>query len=311
MPCSCGRKVERSETKIKCGDCNIYFHTSCVNLNDTDVDFMLKSKTIFRCDKCSVLRRKSISVSATFNGNNIPSNANITPAEKSVNPSSNEISLQDVYAEILQLKQLNCDALLLINSLQEDKKKLQSRIDSLERTVNFLQNSRKRKYIEIVGVPEVNNSNAIESVIKICSEALDINVKKEDVDLCFVKKIKSNSSSKTSTSVNNQNNYINIVCAKFKSMATKQNIMNKRIANKKKFNAGIFAKELARNKIFINDSLSPYTRSLLKAANEFKTSNHYKYLWIRNSTILMRKLEGGPVIKINSFEDLNDTVHSS
>lgn len=309
MPCICGKKVDRSVSKLKCADCNTFCHANCVNLRESDVDYMIKNKTIFRCDRCKILQRKSISQSSKIISDNSPS----TACTASVNDPKNEkVTLSTVYAEIMQLKTLNANAIALINSLQEEKKVLQSRVDSLEKKINFLQHDRRRKYVEIVGVPTVDNTNAVDTVIKICKDGLDVSINKADIEHCYVKNIHSNSSNNNQSSSANNNsapkNYLKILCVKFNSFVSKQNIMNKRFANKNKLNAGMFGSEFMDKKIYINESLTSYTRSLLKAANKVKESNHYKYLWMRNSTILMRKIEGEPVIRINSFEDLNNCV---
>lgn len=107
MPCNCGKKVERLDPKIVCSDCNIYFHASCVNLKESDIDFMVKSKKVFRCDRCCVLRRKSLSLnSSAINENVNPSRTNDMPLQND----GGAVTLEIVYSEILKLKTSNGDA---------------------------------------------------------------------------------------------------------------------------------------------------------------------------------------------------------
>lgn len=310
MPCNCGKKVERLDPKIVCSDCNIYFHASCVNLKESDVDFMVKSKKVFRCDRCCVLRRKSLSLnSSAINENVNLSQTNDMPLQNAtgIQNDGGAVTLEIVYSEILKLKTLNGDALSLIRRLEQDKLDLQCRVTDLERKVNFLQQSKRKKFIEFVGVPSADNKNAVQSVIKICSDGLGVTVKEEDIEHCYVKKIKNKQQSAGSNN-KKQPYHSNIICAKFCSVACKQNIMNKRFARKERLCAGIFGNEFVGKNIFINDSLSSFNRALFNAANKFKASNHYKYLWVRNSSILMRESNGKPVIRIETFEDLNNLV---
>lgn len=96
----------------------------------------------------------------------------------------------------------------------------------------------------------------------------------------------------------------------FFSVACKRNIMSTKWDKKRNLNSGIFGNEFGNSRIFINDSLTSYNRALFKEASKLKSSHHYKYLWIRNSSILMRKSDGKPVIRIDSFEDLQKLVAS-
>ena len=56
--------------------------------------------------------------------------------------------------------------------------------------------------------------------------------------------------------------------------------------------------------VYINDSLSPGRKKLFATAREYKKTNGYKYLWIRNGKILLRKNDNDPVLRINSSDDL-------
>ncbi|XP_017478685.1 PREDICTED: uncharacterized protein LOC108368347 isoform X2 [Rhagoletis zephyria] len=59
MPCVCGQKVDRGLPKIRCDNCNEYFHLSCVKLSQDDVDFLQKTNHSFYCEICTKRRRNS------------------------------------------------------------------------------------------------------------------------------------------------------------------------------------------------------------------------------------------------------------
>lgn len=318
MHCNCGKKVERLDIKIKCSDCKTYFHAICVNLTESDIDFMVKNKKPFRCEKCLVLRRKSLS-QRSIDFIPIESNEKLIPNDNENNDihnDGNEITLQIVYAEILKLKTLNGEAISLIKGLEKDNVALKCRVSELERKINFLQQSKRKKFVEFVGVPVIDNHNAVHSVIKICSDGLGVTVKEDDIDFCYVKQLKTKSNNEQNaqaTGINNNKQssyYSNVICAKFFSAACKRNIMSTKWDKKRNLNSGIFGNEFGNSRIFINDSLTSYNRALFKEASKLKSSHHYKYLWIRNSSILMRKSDGKPVIRIDSFEDLQKLVAS-
>lgn len=56
--------------------------------------------------------------------------------------------------------------------------------------------------------------------------------------------------------------------------------------------------------IFINEALSPYYRKLFYEARKVKIDKKYKYLWVQNGNILLKKTENSRIIKLSSMEDL-------
>uniref|UniRef100_A0A0K8V726 Zinc finger PHD-type domain-containing protein n=1 Tax=Bactrocera latifrons TaxID=174628 RepID=A0A0K8V726_BACLA len=60
MPCICGHRIDRAQPKISCHKCNQFFHLTCMNLSQADVDVLLKSKNAFYCKVCAVARKNSI-----------------------------------------------------------------------------------------------------------------------------------------------------------------------------------------------------------------------------------------------------------
>ncbi len=60
------------------------------------------------------------------------------------------------------------------------------------------------------------------------------------------------------------------------------------------------------NPVFLNDSLSPARRRLLAQARQLRKDLGYKYIWLRNGNILLRKEENAPVVEIRTQADLNE-----
>ena len=61
--------------------------------------------------------------------------------------------------------------------------------------------------------------------------------------------------------------------------------------------------------IYINDHLSPYNRKLFAACATFKYNHGFKYLWVRDGTIFLRKSERSTVKKIFSETDLQSLLN--
>lgn len=58
-----------------------------------------------------------------------------------------------------------------------------------------------------------------------------------------------------------------------------------------------------KNDIYINESFTRYTSALFLEAKKFKKENNFKYLWLKNSNILLKKSEFGKAFAVRSFDD--------
>ena len=57
--------------------------------------------------------------------------------------------------------------------------------------------------------------------------------------------------------------------------------------------------------IYINDHLSIFNRGLFAKASDIKRSQGYKYLWVKNGYIFMRKTDRSGLIRVTSYGDLS------
>lgn len=80
--------------------------------------------------------------------------------------------------------------------------------------------------------------------------------------------------------------------------------------NKRKVKRNLMASDLgysSDNPVYINESLTPATRELLKLTREAARRKNYSQVWTTNCTIYVRRERGkAPVIKISSIEDVNN-----
>lgn len=322
MKCnSCYNTVNRTEQKILCTNCNSFLHTKCARISKAELEYFEKTKQVYKCEKCINSRRKTLlpqEQSSVSSGSPIAVNSTIQQPQNVIvstmlSPSSvpiqadlpKNVTLDLLFGEIIKLQQLNSDALSKIkfledqtNTLLEKNASLSNKVVSLESKVNMLEQKEIKNCIDIVNIPVSNVADVNDSVIQLISKGVGIEMDADAIESCFIKKVNKNKKSDSSSAVN-------IVCVRFRTSQCKQLIMNKIRINKIKLNANIFGGQHNKKNIFINDSLTAYTRSLFKKANLLKLNNDYKYVWIRNSSIFMRKKEGDKVIKINSFEDFS------
>lgn len=60
----------------------------------------------------------------------------------------------------------------------------------------------------------------------------------------------------------------------------------------------------AKEKVFINERLTKFKRMLFSQTRLVAKSKQYKFIWLSNSDILVRKNENSNIIKIRSPEDV-------
>ncbi|XP_055390577.1 uncharacterized protein LOC129619359 isoform X2 [Condylostylus longicornis] len=168
---------------------------------------------------------------------------------------------------------------------------------SLELKVNKLEQNKMKKCVDVVGLPNVNSNIVKEKVLSLFSQMCNENLSESDITNCYIKH----------NNVNKNKSNKNIIFVKFSSMNCKQKIMNcKKFLKTKNFGvSGEANSDFVNKKVYVNNSLTLFYKSLLKKAQEIKKERSYKFLWIRNSTIYMRKIEGSDRLEITCFEDLN------
>ena len=67
-------------------------------------------------------------------------------------------------------------------------------------------------------------------------------------------------------------------------------------------------RKIEDQKLYLNQNLPPYLRMLRGKANSLRKEKSYKFIWIRNGIILLRKNEESNVISIQTLNDLNKIV---
>ncbi|XP_075232211.1 uncharacterized protein LOC142330652 [Lycorma delicatula] len=144
--------------------------------------------------------------------------------------------------------------------------------------------------LEIHGVPEDKTKDVYE-VVKNVGSALNMNISREDIDVCHRLGRRSNSNTPAGISV------------KFVRREKKQEMLGKRRVKRDLTNQHL---EIHQNMapIYINESLGPVKRKLFAAARMLKKDKQYTYLWIRNGKIFIRKNQGDSALPINSMDDI-------
>ncbi|XP_017468893.1 PREDICTED: uncharacterized protein LOC108360932 [Rhagoletis zephyria] len=135
MPCVCGHKVERLESKVQCSKCIEFFHLKCVGIQQADLEYMRSVDKPFFCNVCLDVRRKS------FRSPPPPAAVDMSAECQNKNTHGNVItqqSLPTVADELAEIKAVNARLLSAVSALHEENKCLLQKSDSLQAEIREL-----------------------------------------------------------------------------------------------------------------------------------------------------------------------------
>ena len=157
--------------------------------------------------------------------------------------------------------------------------------------MDTLEQYTRKNSLEIEGIPE-NVCNDEDAVLKV-AEILNIDVKREDIDICHrIKRKKSRPI------------IARFVSHKVKRALYKQRVRLKNISFSQLFPSASAAARASSNRIFINENLTSHRRNLVRIANERKEDGLLKGVWTVDGKIFVKTSPEGSPIRINSEDDL-------
>ncbi|CAG9822866.1 unnamed protein product [Phaedon cochleariae] len=171
-----------------------------------------------------------------------------------------------------------------LNTAKQEILFLKNECSELRSEVQFLQQQSRAKNVEISGIPE-RKGEIISQVIKNVGVHLGINI--VDSELDEVHRVMRHPSA---TNINLPKNIV----IKF-STITKRNQFIQAYRHQKKPGKMYtidFGIEGPKQAVFVKEHLSPYYKILYKETREFCSANQYKYCWIKDSKIFIKKDHG-------------------
>ena len=170
--------------------------------------------------------------------------------------------------------------------LEEDIKKEREERTLLEERIfqilNPIEIDKRRKNLELHGLPQEENENCYEKVKSIMEK---ITPKPVKVVNCYRTGQKYNKSGGKNTRP---------IFLKFESEEQRETAYASRTNLKK----------IEEYTLYLNEDLPPNIRVLRGKANAFKKKNNFKFLWIKNGNVLLRKNEDSKIYNIRKSSDL-------
>ena len=157
--------------------------------------------------------------------------------------------------------------------------------EQLWENLDHLEQYSRKNSLEIHGVPQDAYTSTEHVVIKV-AEALNITVEPEEIEISH--KISQGRS----------------ILVKFCSHKTKAKIYKERTKLRHVKIAGY--PSTARHRIFVNENLTAFRRSLIEAANKRRKDGSLYSVWSLDGKVYVKSTPEGSPVRILTEEDLND-----
>ncbi|CAH0722431.1 unnamed protein product, partial [Brenthis ino] len=193
-----------------------------------------------------------------------------------------------------------------IEELKKERQEQRIYIESLERKINDLQQKTRSSSVEIRNIPQ-NESETSSSLIQtVCSigKVVGVHIPPSDFRDIYRLPGKPNNSATPRP-----------IIAEFTTVQTKQKVISSvqsfnktKKSRDDKMNTEIIGIAGKRQPVYITDKLSPSTKKLFFIAREFAKKNNFKFCWVSNGNIFLRKQVGEKQILVNNEKCLNDIL---
>lgn len=174
--------------------------------------------------------------------------------------------------------------------LKQENNRLVKELKEVRSEVVDLQQYSRKTNLEIKGVPSTQDENLLETMQAICSSL------KEDIteaDIEVIHRVPTKDKTKSN------------IIVKFASLKYRNRVLL--AAKKCRLNTSALG-FVENDPIFINEHLCPANKLLLGKALAAKREKNWKYTWVSDGKILMRKAEKTKVLHVTCAEDLNRVV---
>lgn len=298
----CVKNITSKQVKLTCSDCEKDFHAQCYKMSKADVDCITADGLPWRCKPCGEIRRKSLRFDVEVQEGkltleDIMQKMNeIAETQKgqeiSFNKSYEVLSekLEENTKSVTDHKQSLEKCLAIIDGLAEENRNLTKKVSELEQKIDDMEQYSRLNSVEIQGVPENKNEDIVQ-VVKEVGKALNMDISESMIDACHRLGRRPGPGGPPPG-----------IIVRFVRRLDKEELMKKR---RVKSNFSTRHMNLGMDQpVYINEALSPARRRLLAEARKLKREKEFRFLWVRNGKIFIRREEAGKVIQVTCQADL-------
>jgi hypothetical protein len=324
----CNKGFAFNAYKCICISCNSTSHLKCISDFNNSIEEYNKVKSVWQCLTCVQESTKqavsapdkALSAGGQMSG---PDRA-LSAGGHSGSADSGDVSLSVIMNEILsfrnEVKRTNADfkesmdkysewivdngrkieeaantikqLVTDIDVIRQENVNLKKALSELTTKVEFLEQSSKDNTIEIQGIPFEPNENLIELVQKV-SSAVNFACDPSMIDKCYRIRPTFGATDKPGS-----------IVVRFVRNVDMQLFVKKRREKRNLNTRDIGFLQGNSSVIYVNNSLTPSKRKLLRAARLCRSEKHYTFVWVSGGRIFLRKNQGDPAIEIKREEDL-------
>lgn len=189
-----------------------------------------------------------------------------------------------------------------IQKLEKDNTMLQNSLNEISKRMNSLEQHARSSNIEVQCVPEHRSENLITTVLQL-SKVINCDIKETDIQLCI-----------RTAKKDTQNTRPRSILVKFNTPRLRDTFFaaaitfNKNNANNKLNSSHLGIAADPPTPIFVAEHLSAENKALHAATRIRSKELKYKFVWVRNGKIFMKKDESSQSIIINSLEKLKSVT---
>ncbi|XP_013163289.1 PREDICTED: uncharacterized protein LOC106114571 [Papilio xuthus] len=312
----CGKFLPTTGTDIiVCSKCDSQYHRECARLTRTN-----KAPREWVCPACSSKKSRTpqtVTDASSSSAQSSPVDTGILQAiesavarqfekfdKKFAELSKDLAFLREIGERVAALSSL-CDGLQTqIHSskdqylkLEVENRVLRSTVQDLSTRLTFVEQQSRQNNIEITGLPENKSENLITTVVQLKS-IVSSSIKESDI----VSVVRTRKTDKNS-------NRPRAVVVKLSSIKARDDLL----ASVTKFNRANKDGKLSSqhlgyggtvSPVFVAEHLSPANKILHAETRKFAREKGFKFVWVRDGRILVRKHEGAPAKQIRNLDSL-------
>lgn len=245
------------------------------------------------CDKCNIWKHRECLTMSQKTYQKLSKSKEewlcsscISAKDASNHPQGKNYTLADVMAKLEEMDMKYKSLFTKYNEQIKVNEKLQEEISQIKRQLNKNEQKDLKNNLLVQGVPYKENENVPEIINKIGTY---LGVKNDNKFTAF--------------RLGKDNSKANVIKVIFEDETTK----TKFLKSKKKFE--IKSTDLGHtkeSKIFLNHELTNTNFDLFMAARTFKKDHNYKFLWIGNGNIFLRKDEHSKILLLEEKSQLEN-----
>lgn len=304
MCSKCNKPIERKDGRIKCVKCDDLYHLKCAEVTSREAKECRENWECPECTGNSETEEEEDEPGTSKNQGGIKPKYSIDSLANLMQENSKEMksTLKEIKKSQTFISKQYDDIIARLDCITEMKQQIQQLeienarkgaiIQDLScRLVKLEQYSRNATF-EIREVVKVENENIDQIVVNI-AKSLDIEITPVEIQAAHRIPTKPGKTPPIIVQLSNRRKRDEILdCKKRLSISD------------------VYPHSKSSQRIYIGESIAPFYRDLLwKAQQALKPQ--YKYVWFKKNSVLARRDDGAPILKIQCEEDIAKMVNNA